>query len=225
MKVSVVIPVFNEEKYIGKCLKSLSDQEIKPDEIIIVDNLSSDNSVSIIKTFGVTLIQERTQGISQARNKGFDMANYEIIARCDADSILPPNWIKKIKYNFESAKIDGLLGPIIYYDLPLQSLLFSKAFIYLMRFIQGYHTIFGNNMAISKAIWKKVREKVCLDNTAVHEDIDLAIHIHIHGGIIKYDPNFTAQTSGRRIKNNPLSFFMEYPIRLIRTLKIHSRIT
>lgn len=219
MKVSVIIPVFNEEKYIGKCLKSLREQNIKPDEIIVVDNFSSDNSVSIIKTFGVRLIEERTQGISQARNKGFDTANYEIIARCDADSIVPTNWIQTIKRNFESQTIDGLVGPILYYDLPFQGIVYSKMFIYFMRLIQGYHTIFGNNMAISRSIWKKVRDGVCMDNAQVHEDIDLAIHIHRYGGIVKYDPLFTAMTSGRRISKHLSSFLIEYPRRLISTLR------
>jgi len=219
MKVSVVIPAYNEEKYIKDCLTNLINQEEKPDEIIVVDNLSKDNTAEIVKKFDVTLIEARSQGIAQARDRGFNAAKNEIIARCDSDSIVPPDWIKKIKKNFANKNIDGLVGPIVYYDLPLKSTIYAKIFIHFMNIIQGHHTIIGNNMAISKTIWEKIRDKVCTENNIFHEDIDLAIHIHKHKGIIKYDPMFISYTSGRRIISNPLSFFVQYPIRLIKTLK------
>ena len=111
MKVSVVIPAYNEEKYIKDCLTNLINQEEKPDEIIVVDNLSKDNTAEIVKKFDVTLIEARSQGIAQARDRGFNAAKNEIIARCDSDSIVPPDWIKKIKLNFSKNKIDALSGP------------------------------------------------------------------------------------------------------------------
>ena len=219
MKVSVVNPAFNEEKYIKDCLEKLLNQEEKPDEIIVVDNLSSDHTAEIVKKFDVILIEAKTKGIAQARDRGFNAAKNEIIARCDSDSIIPPDWIKKIKKNFANKNIDGLIGPIIYYDLPFKSTIYAKIFIHFINIIQRHHTIIGNNMAISKTIWEKIRDKVCTDNLIFHEDIDLAIHIHKQGGIINYDPLFIGYTSGRRIASNPLSFFIEYPMRLIKTLK------
>lgn len=223
MRISVVIPAFNEEKHIKACLTNLFNQEEKPDEIIIVDNLSTDHTADIAKKFDVILIEAKFQGIANARDMGFNAARYDIIARCDADSIVPGDWIKRIKINFEKEKIDGLIGPIIYYDLPLKSTIYAKIFIHFMNFVQKHHTIIGNHMAISKTIWEKIRNGVCSNNNLFHEDIDLAIHVHKHGGTIKYDPLFIGYTSGRRIKSNPLSFFIEYPIRLIKTIKASHR--
>lgn len=218
MKISVVIPAYNEEKYIRNSLNSLKQQEEKPDEIIVVDNLSQDRTVSIVKEFDTKIIEEKTKGIGDARNKGFNSALYEIIARCDADTIVPPDWIKKIKLNF-TKKIDALVGPINYYDVFPQNTINSKIFIHFMKMIQGHYPLLGLNLAITKKMWEKVKNTVCLDDKKVHEDIDLGIHVNKQGGIIGYDPSLIVQSSGRRIKHNFASFFIEYPTRLIKTLK------
>ena len=222
MKVSVIIPVFNEEKYINKCLESLQEQEEKPEEIIIVDNNCTDRTIEIAKKYSVKIIKEKKQGITFARNKGFEAAKYEILARCDADSILPPDWIKRIKRDFFSKKIDALTGPVIFYDLPLKTFFFTKVYLATMAILQkGANTLIGPNMVISKKVWTKVKNKVCLNDKVVHEDIDLAIHINQIGGKIYVDEKLIVKVSGRRIKKNPFSFFIEYPIRLIKTFSIH----
>ena len=63
MKVSVVIPVYNEEKKISNCLNSLMKQDEKPDEIIVVDNNCIDKTISIVKKYAtVKIIQEKKTG-------------------------------------------------------------------------------------------------------------------------------------------------------------------
>lgn len=221
MKVSVIIPAYNEEKYIGKCLLSLVKQEVLPDEIIVVDNNSTDKTVEICKKFPVRIVKEKTQGMIAARNRGFDEAKYEIIARCDADVILPKDWIKRIKQSFGKKPIDGLCGPVAYYDLPLKSSFPVRVYMYSLRKIKNHNIFIGSHMAITKKMWKKVRDSVCLNDKKVHEDIDLAIHINQHGGLLSYDKLLVVDVSGRRIKKNPSSFFIEYPIRLMRTFHYH----
>lgn len=220
MKISVVVPASNEEKFIRNSLASLNQQEEKPDEIIMVDNLSQDKTATIAKEFNIKIIETRTKGIADARNIGFNSALYDIIARCDADTIVPVDWIKKIKQNFER-KIDALVGPVLYYDVSPPSAFSSKLFIYFMKIIQGHYPLLGLNMAISKKMWEKVKDIACIDDKKVHEDIDLAIHVNKLGGIIEYDPNLIVKSSGRRIKHNYYSFFIEYPTRLIKTLRSH----
>lgn len=221
MKVSVVIPAYNEERYIGSCLNSLLSQIERPDEIIVVDNHSNDKTLEVVKQFDVDIYESGEKGIIPTRNLGFDNAYGPIITRCDADCIVPADWIKKIKENFDFLPIDGLTGPIYYYDLSFKQLWYSKLFIYFMRVIQGYNTLLGPNMSITKKIWQKVRSKVCKDSQKVHEDIDLGQHIHEVNGIIKYDSSLIVGTSGRRIKSKPLSFFGEYPLRLFSTIRKH----
>lgn len=223
MKISVVIPVFNEEKYIDNCLQSLHQQEEKADEIIIVNNNCTDRTIDIAKKYKVKIIKEKKQGTIFARNTGFNTAKYEIIARCDADTILPENWIKKIKENFSKRNIDGLTGPASFYDLPFPTLFFTIIYLKGMKILQkGKHTLIGPNMAITKTVWNKIKNQTCVDEKKVHEDIDLAIHISQIGGKIYLDDNLAVKISARRIKNNPFSFFIEYPTRLAKTLKLHS---
>jgi len=222
MKVSVVIPVYNEEKYIGACLKSLQNQREKPDEIIVVDNNCTDNTVTIAKQYPVRIVKEKKQGMSHARNAGFDAARYDIIARCDADAIAPPRWIEKIKSIFETKKIDGLSGVFYFYDIPFKNVPFLTLYIDLMRVVLKHRIFIGAaGFAIKKSMWKKVKDKTCVDDNEVHEDIDLSIHIAKENGIIYYDQLLTLGTSARRIKNNPGSFFLEYPTRIVKMLRMH----
>lgn len=221
MRVSVVIPVYNEEKYIARCLFSLLRQEVYPNEIIIVDNNSTDETVSICKKFPVRIVRARKQGIIQARNKGFDEAQYDLIARCDADTIVPPDWIKKIKHNFKMRRIDALMGPWIYNDLPFKTTLYAKSYIYVLKKVKKQPIFIGANMIIRKTTWQQVKQNVCLNEKRVHEDTDLAIHIQQAGGKIHYDKSLVVEVSGRRIKRNPLSYFVEYSVRNLRTLHTH----
>ncbi|MHA1575376.1 MAG: glycosyltransferase [Alphaproteobacteria bacterium] len=220
MKISVIIPTYNEEKFIDQCLKSLSNQEVPPDEIILIDNNCTDQTIPIAKKYSnVKIIQEKTQGITPTRNKGFNTATSEIIARCDADTILPPNWIKNIKENFKTRKIDALTGPVIYYDLFLKTPLFSEIYMNTLKFLQGGKKILlGMNMILTKKIWNRIKHNVCLDDKKVHEDIDLSLKIANAGGIIYKDKTLVVHSSARRIKKKPSSFFVEYPIRLVKTL-------
>ncbi|HEX7542579.1 MAG TPA: hypothetical protein VF385_00650, partial [Patescibacteria group bacterium] len=147
----------------------------------------------------------------------------EIIARCDADSILPINWIKDIKKTFsKNSQIAGFTNSIVFYDLPIvnKSNLPSDMYYYISKIILGFPSFVGPSMAITKKIWLKVKKELCADDKKVHEDIDLAIHIKKYGEIF-FEPNVVVKISGRRIKYNPLSFFLEYPLRLIKMLKIH----
>ncbi|MEK7070907.1 MAG: glycosyltransferase family A protein [Patescibacteria group bacterium] len=227
MKISVVIPVYNEEEYIEPCLTSLMQQIEPPDEIIVVDNNCTDDTVQIAKQFNVKIVKEEEQGMAFSRTKGFNCARYDIIARCDADAILPPNWTQRIKLNFEKRRrIDGLIGLNTFYDFPLRNIkLMNKAAIFLVKEIAGHYPLFGTSMAISKTVWDSIKNEVCLNNDDFHEDIDLSIHIHNKGGIIVFDPKFLAQFSARRLKKNPYEFFIDYPSRIITTINGHSSAT
>src|ERR1700751_6039874 len=102
MNVSVVIPAYNEEEFIGNCLDSLSHQDVKPTEIIVVDKNSTDRTREICERFAaVRVVSEACQGIVFFRNARLAQARGDIIARCDADSVLPHNWVHDIIACFE----------------------------------------------------------------------------------------------------------------------------
>jgi len=224
MKVSIVIPAFNEEKYIERCLNSVINQEVNADEIIVIDNNSTDKTAEIATTLGATVVSEKVQGMISARNRGFNEAKYEIIARCDSDTLVPHDWIKTIKNDFDKGGIDGLSGPIYFYDsilLKYLKTLPAKIAMTVMKTLsKGNSQLFGPNMIISKKIWEKVKDIVTLDDTKVHEDMDISLKILKVKGIISYDPGLIVGISARRIIHNPLSFFVEYPTRAIKTFRL-----
>lgn len=223
MKISLIIPVYNEEKYIAECLDSIAKQTIKPDEVIMVNNNCTDNTLTVVKNYPfVRVVNEMKQGMIAARNAGFNAAVHEIIARCDADTRLPTHWVKKIHRNFARYTIDALTGPVKFYDAPIKTSTLYRAYLDLMKPLhRGKETLIGPNMIITKKIWEEVKDKVCLDDGLVHEDIDLAYHIHEANGLIKRDDRLFVYASSRRIKKNPHSFFGEYPIRLMKTFLHH----
>lgn len=220
MKVSLVIPCYNEEEYIETCLESIAAQEVPADEVILVDNNSTDGTIEKVQRFDITVIQETKQGISHARNCGFNYATGDIIARCDADTILPVDWIAHIHDVFEDESIDALSGPSIVCDLP-----FStggtpvKAYLLFAKLLQnGKESLLGFNMAIRRSMWDQCKDTVCMDDKTVHEDVDLALCIHKVGGTIVRDHSFIVSTSARRMIQKPSSFFIEYPTRFLKTL-------
>lgn len=224
MKVSVIIPVYNEEKYIGKVLKSLKSQTLKADEIIVIDNNCKDKTAEIAKKFGAIVIKETKQGLIYARNKGFDVARYEIIARCDADTVVPNDWIEKIVFNFNKQEMDALSGPVIYYDsfLRFASVIPSYMYFEIIKILlRGKKHLVGPNMIITKKIWIKVKKFVHLDDSRVHEDLDLSINLNKIGAKIGYDRSLVVKTSSRRIIKNPYSFFLEYPLRILKTFWVN----
>jgi len=221
MKCSVIIPAHNEEKSISKCLDSLFQQDLIPDEIIVVDNASTDKTAAIVSRYKeIKMIREKRLGIIKARNSGFDSACNEIIIRTDADTILPSNFVSGIVSDFKKHKnIAGVSVPIVFYDMPfVRSLRFLFYFYMLVpRILLGHYPMTGPGMAIKKSVWKKIRKELCTDPKAVHEDIDVSIHAEKHGAIY-HDGNIWVKASGRRAINKPESFFGEYTLRFFRML-------
>ncbi|MDZ4227761.1 MAG: glycosyltransferase family 2 protein, partial [Candidatus Levybacteria bacterium] len=218
----VVIPAYNEEKYIGKCLQSVLDQKEKPDEIIVVDNNCTDRTIEIARKFGARIIKEIKQGMIPARNAGFEAAKYEIIARTDCDAILPKDWISRIKKSFEDPELGALSGPTYYCKWPKSikvSHIPSLMLFDILSFLFGNGCLYGPNMSLRKTIWEKVKQNICLDDKKVHEDIDLSIHLNkltkIH-----FDNKLIVGTM--RVRWQQVG--TEYTLRLMKMLYSHEHI-
>lgn len=97
MKLSVIIPIYNVEKYIEKCLNSIVQQGVDDIEIVCVDDGSTDRSGMIAdlyasKYFNVIVYHQRNQGVAAARNEGLLHASGEYIAWCDPDDYVDLMW-------------------------------------------------------------------------------------------------------------------------------------
>jgi glycosyltransferase involved in cell wall biosynthesis len=212
LTLTIVIPVYNEEGYLAACLDSIAVQSILPDEVIVVDNNSTDASVAIAKSYDfVTLLREPRQGVLHARNKGLNKAKGDIIGRIDADTILSEDWVRNVKLMLGSSNASAITGPVNYYDMPLAR---SNHHIdhFMRRSIYNWSPkspfLFGSNMAIKKSAWRKVKSSLCSDSY-MHEDLDLAIHLDRIGHRILYDLKLLSGASGRRY-NDSLSKFYIY---------------
>lgn len=92
--VSIIVPVYNEEKYLESCISSLMEQSYNPVEIIIIDDGSSDKSMELAKKFPVKILKQMHKGPGAARNKGVKFSKGDIIVLADADMKFDKNYIK-----------------------------------------------------------------------------------------------------------------------------------
>src|SRR4051812_1211839 len=87
--ISVVIPVKDDAEMLERCLRGIQNQRRPADEIIVVDNASTDDTLAVARRFGARVVREDRPGITAAASAGYDIARGELIARCDADSVVP----------------------------------------------------------------------------------------------------------------------------------------
>ncbi len=227
LPLTIVIPAYNEEKNIQACLNAISDQEIMPDRVIVVDNNSSDKTVAIASRYDfVEIVHESRQGIAYARNAGFDAVHAGIIARIDADTTIPDTWVRDVVNFYKDEKHFGsvltgtghfsnLLFPPKAVTRTVQSLIAFR----FNRMIMGHYILWGSNMAMLTEHWKRVRNEVCKDND-IHEDLDLAIHLNRLGVDIFYDPKLHVGVVMKRVLDDYSKLYdnlMWWP----RTLKRH----
>ena len=106
IKVSIVLPIYNVEKYLPKCLNCLINQTLKDIEIICVNDESTDNSLQILENYAkknsrIKIINQPNAGPGVARNKGIDAAKGEFLAFCD-----PDDWVDENAYEnlYDTAK-------------------------------------------------------------------------------------------------------------------------
>ena len=110
-RISVVIPVFNCEKTMDKCLQSLIGQEHDAFEIIIVDDGSTDGTVQICRSHGgVNVISRQRGGPSRGRNIGIETARGEFVAFTDGDCVPDSRWLAELEKGFAGPEIAGVGG-------------------------------------------------------------------------------------------------------------------
>ena len=103
MLLSIVVPAFNEEGYLGKTLASLNlatellQRETRNQaEIIVVDNNSDDSTADIARALGATVVKESLHNIAKVRNTGAKLSNGDVIVFVDADTLVPANLLTSI---------------------------------------------------------------------------------------------------------------------------------
>jgi len=113
-KVSVYIPVYNGALYLERTFEGLFQQTIPFAEIIIVDDGSQDNTVSVARQYPVKIISHNyNKGVALARNTGIENSYYELVASVDVDCILDTHWLEKCMPFFDDVSVAGVGGKLL----------------------------------------------------------------------------------------------------------------
>lgn len=208
MRLSVIVPAYNEEAYLAESLQCASvelraNTSKGPFEIIVVDNASTDRTAEIAAGFPeVRVVREPRKGLTRARQRGLEEAQGEILAFVDADTRMPPGWIGRVLHTYESGdRVVCVSGPYVYHDVSMVKkalvrlywLLAAKPMYRLTRYMAV-----GGNFAASKDALVTIGG---FDTTISFygEDTNIARRLSQVGKVV-FDMGLVMQTSARRLR-------------------------
>ncbi|MFT2719861.1 glycosyltransferase [Deinococcus sp. A31D244] len=213
---TVVIPARNEEVYLPLTLRALAGQRHAPDEVIVVDNGSTDRTVQVARDWGATVLRCERPGVAHTRQMGLEAARSEWVATTDADSLPSPQWLEKLSEAAPGRA--ALYGPMRFCGVaPHWSRLSGagySAFLHVCR-VLGKPNLAGANMAYS-------REAALLTggyaDVEAYEDVILGQAL-ARLGEVAFVPGALVETSARRLDRGVLPFAWQH----LRNITGHTR--
>lgn len=208
MHLSIIIPAYNEENYLPRCLECvLAEIARSPEpssiEVVVIDNASTDRTAEFVRSFlGVRVLHEPEKGLTRARQKGLAEARGEILAYIDADCRMPPGWITQVLRSFETNhRVVCVSGPYIYYDVsPLE-----RALVWLYWILLAFPTywvtrymVVGGNFAARKEALVEIGG-FDTEIAFYGEDTNIARRLHT-AGKVKFVMRLPMYTSPRRLR-------------------------
>lgn len=188
-RISVVIPVKDDDSELARCLQALARQTLLPDEVIVVDNGSTDASAGVARAFGARVERCDAPGIPAASAAGYDAAGGEVILRLDADCIPDRSWVRAMADAFaDRPDVDAFTGGARFVDGPrllrrLLAAVYLGAYAAVMTPTLGHLPLFGSNLGMRRDAWRRVRSQVHRADPELHDDMDLAFHLGERGRI------------------------------------------
>lgn len=228
MKISVIIPAYNEEMFIGQAISALKKQDYPDYEIIVINNNSTDNTESVARSFGVTVVTETKKGTMAACECGRRIAQGDIIVRMDADCIPHKHWLTRGAKYFRDRSVSIVSGPYDYYDynfffrilsLTIQAVFYVPINI-ILRFLRFGGVSIGGNTFLRADKLKDIGGF----NTKLEfygDDTDLAKRMSSVGKCV-FSMRVRIPTSARRFKKEgiiklQLKYIYHFLYRLIKT--------
>lgn len=202
-RISIIIPCYNEEKSIKKCIESCLNQTRKADEIIVVDDSSTDNSLEILKSFGkrikVVEIKKRLGNKSYVQERGLKYIKGDIFIATDGDSVLDRNFVKKVADNFnnnsEVMAISGMVKSLKHNWLTscreLDYVVGQRIHKLAQSYMDSLLVIPGCAGAFRTDIFRKY---IKFDHDTLTEDLDFTYKFHENGLKISYDRSIITYT-------------------------------
>lgn len=206
LSLTVVIPVKDDARHLERCLEALAQQVRLPDEVVVVDNASTDDSAAVARHAGAQVLHEPAPGIPAAASTGYDAVPGGVIVRCDADTVPPPDWLRRVHAAFErDPGLVALTGPGAFYDLPAARACLARTF-YMGGYFWGMRAaianvpLWGSNMALRVSAWEGVRDRVHRDDPLVHDDADLSFALGSTARV-RFDRRLVVGVSGRTFES------------------------
>lgn len=224
--VSIVIPVKNDGPLLARCLAALKAQTRAADEIVVVDNASTDDSAQVARDAGAAVVACPEPGIPAASAAGYDHARCEIILRLDADCVPPATWVEDMVDAFaRNPGTAALTGPARFTDGP-RALRAPLAAVYLGVYVLatapalGHRPLFGSNMGLRREAWAQIRTAAHRRDPELHDDLDLAFHLganHKVGYVkssmmgVSMRPFFDARAFAKRLRRGFRTVLVHWP--------------
>lgn len=203
--ISVVIPAYNEEQYLGRCLTALARQTYPADrfEVIVVNNNSTDATAEIARRYGVRVIAEPRKGVAYARQAGFEAARGVIIASTDADTVVPPFWVARIAAYFRAdPDLGAVYGPVHWPDgQQMERLLVRYPVTWgLWASNRVRRSLWwGSNFAVRREVFWEVGGFPVRWGAGSGEDTELARRVR-RIAPVRFDPRLIVYASSRRAR-------------------------
>ena len=237
MRLSFVVPAYNEEAGLGRCLRAIIDQVAQSGcdaQIIVVNNASTDATAEIATSFaGVTLVNEPQKGLYHARRAGLAIADGTLIANIDADTLITEGWIRHVLEEFqEKPGLVALSGPYVYYDVSPMLRLWVNVFYrggYLLYMLNRFVFKVGSMLQGGNfVVRRQALETIGGYNEQFEfygEDTDLARRLSAVGDV-KFTFRLPALSSGRRlISEGPLKIGLRYAMNFVWATFFHKPFT
>jgi glycosyltransferase involved in cell wall biosynthesis len=209
--ISVIIPTWNEAKYLGPCIRAINSQTYSNFEVIVVDTGSTDGTQEICKSAAWHVHQLFNPCISVARAEGCAQSRGEVIVSTDADTIVSSHWLSTIARTMNTPGVVATYGPVLFVEgvsHPCYGFIniLARLFFGICHFAGKDHGI-GSNFAIRKSAYRAVGGYNLTLHTA--EDVDLSYRAQRVGRMI-YDPKLLVYTSNRRLAHEKARFFLHH---------------
>ncbi|MGA2261490.1 MAG: polysaccharide deacetylase family protein [Acidobacteriota bacterium] len=201
MRVSVIIPAYNEEALIHRTLDSLRKQDYRGAmEIIVVDNRSTDGTARVAEEWGARVVQEERKGYVYALMCGFEHASGEILITTDADTIVPTNWVSTLVRAFEEgSQVVAVGGGVEFYDANWKGNLYARCILPIAlayeRICFSCPHLWGASMAVRREAF--LRSGGWTGKFNLQADTDLSRRL-MTIGTVRIIKNLRVSTSARR---------------------------